>query len=236
MGMLGNECVCVCVTCVIMFRNNLSWHTVAHNLCLWFSLVCTFDVPGMHNYAHAWPSISVFHWPVCRYVCVCVMCMCLCVYSSNQMRVWRWVWLAPFSFGSPALRGNIPHSLVWRPLERKWGRQLSDLPPPLPLHLSQALSISSSPHNHPPPSLCVFTVLTIKPWPWVFRGPNWADCWRWLWWMEGGWSQGPLWMILSSVCPDLLRKKRMEQIGREDSKLSQGRLTSSYRPVTTVVP
>lgn len=44
----------------------------------------------------------------------------------------------------------------------------------------------------PPLPLCVFSVnnqavaLSVP-------GPNWAQCWQWLWWMEGGWNHGLCW-------------------------------------------
>ena len=95
-------------------------------------------------------------------------------------------------------------------------------PPKLPLS-SQHPVITPHPAPAPPPSPCVFTVLTIKPWPWVFRGPNWTQCWRWLWWMEGGWSRGSLWTCLSSACTGLLCKKGMEQM---DGRTSNCRVLS----------
>lgn len=59
--------------------------------------------------------------------------------------------------------------------------------------------------------LCVLTVLTIKPWPWVFRGPNWTQCWWWLWWMDEGWTQGA--GCLLSACSS----KRIGRGGRRCS-------------------
>ncbi len=71
----------------------------------------------------------------CVQMCVCVY---VCVYVLSESNEGSEVGAAaPLSSGSPALRGNIPsYSFFWRPLERKWGRQLSDLPPSLHLHLS----------------------------------------------------------------------------------------------------
>lgn len=111
--------------------------------------------------------------------------MCVCVYvlskSNEGLEVGA---AAPLSSGSPALRGNIPsYSLVWRPLERKWGRQLSDLPPPPPPFASISpqtpSKLSTSRHRPSAPSfsLCFHSVnnqavaLSVP-------GPNWAEYWR----------------------------------------------------------
>lgn len=60
-------------------------------------------------------------------------------------------------------RETVPLSPFLGPLARKWGRQLSDLPPPP----SRPPTFPTSPpaSRHHPSLLCVLTVLTIKPWP-----------------------------------------------------------------------
>ncbi len=114
----------------------------------------------MHD--HPFHSFNDLCADVCVRACVRV-CMCMCVYCPGQIRVRWWVWLPPFSSWSPALRGNIlSYSLILRPLERKWGRQLSDLrlpfPPPSLPRLPQS---SQHPVNAPHASsfsLCFHSV------------------------------------------------------------------------------
>lgn len=146
----------VCATCMIMFRNNLSLAYVLHIICVYGFPLCVlftrlaYIIVLMHDL----PFLS-FNG-LCADVCVSV---CVCIVQV------KWVFGGgcgcPLSSRSPALRGNTPsYSLVLRPLERKWGRQLSDPPhlPQIPPKLSASRHRSTSTPCAPSVSLCFHSV------------------------------------------------------------------------------
>lgn len=189
MGLLGNDAaVCVCMLHAwLCSGSTFPFHACAHNLYYGFPLcVLLMCLRCIIMFMHDHPFL--FLNCLSADVCVCIIQVKWGFGGGCGYPAFPWVtcFTGQCSLIFPrleAIREEMGPPAIW-PFS-------PSAPPSLPKTPPKLSASRHRPTSTPPSLRCVFTVLTIKLWPWVFRGPNWADCWRWLWWMEGGWCQDP---------------------------------------------